>query len=108
MFHAGSHLNEAGDGPSEEAPSRIPDVTQTREVIQKYTYELYGKLQPDKGLLVTGSKWIEDGLYNSVFTHPDFVILLPEDVRTAPRETALNPNFDPAIVDQLLKESRPL
>jgi hypothetical protein len=75
------------------------DYVGTISVARRYTYDLYGYQRPGGAFDVAYGIWTGD----SVEDHPDFVTWVPE---TKAVRRSVNPDVDPAIVDELLAKSR--
>lgn len=61
---------------------------------REYTYDLEGTWEGDRFQVKSG-KWTD----RSQWDHPDYAIVLPEKIQRG----SFNPQIDPAIVDQILK-----
>lgn len=64
----------------------------------QYTYDLVGDVKPDGSVAVVFGEWTG----KSLFDHPDYVIpIAPKRIKAI--RASRNPDFDPAIVDQILR-----
>lgn len=70
-----------------------PSYIGTKKSVKYYEYKLFGTWVGTK-LLVTGSKWVNDAIYD----HPDFLIAFPKNANRG----SLNKNLDIAYIDEIL------
>ena len=71
-----------------------PNFLGTKKSVKYYEYELFG-YWVGANLVVTGSQWVNDAIYD----HPDFLIAYPDKVKRASR----NKKLDLGMINELIQ-----